>query len=36
MKEICDRLVFIHKGQIVDVGEPDAIIKLYYETTGRD
>ena len=36
MKEICDRLVFIHKGQIVDVGEPDAIIKLYYETTGRE
>ena len=36
MKEICDRLVFIHEGQIVDVGEPDAIIKLYYETTGRE
>lgn len=34
MKEICDRLVFIHKGKIVDVGEPETIIKLYYETTG--
>ena len=34
MKEICDRLVFIHKGKIIDVGEPDAIIKLYYENTG--
>lgn len=36
MKDICDRLVFIHKGQIIDVGEPDAIIKLYYETTGKE
>jgi ABC-2 type transport system ATP-binding protein len=36
MKEICDRLVFIHKGQIVDVGKPDEIIKLYYETTGNE
>ena len=27
MKDICDRLVFIHKGEIVDVGEPDDIIK---------
>ena len=36
MKEICDRLVFIHKGQIVDVGEPEEIIKLYYSTTGKD
>ena len=34
MKDICDRLVFIHKGKIVGVGEPDEIIKLYYETTG--
>ena len=34
MKDICDRLVFIHKGEIVDVGEPDDIIKLYYKTTG--
>ena len=36
MKEICDRLVFIHKGKIVGVGDPDAMIKLYYDTTGRD
>jgi len=34
MKEICDRLVFIHKGKIVGVGDPDAMIKLYYKTTG--
>lgn len=34
MKDICDRLVFIHKGKIVDVGEPDDIIKLYHKTTG--
>lgn len=34
MKDICDRLVFIHKGEIVGVGEPDDIIKLYYKTTG--
>ena len=26
MKDICDRIVFIHKGEIVDVGEPDDII----------
>ena len=34
MKDICDRLVFIHKGKIVDVGKPDDIIKLYHKTTG--
>ncbi len=34
MKDICDRLVFMHKGKIVDVGDPEEIIKLYYETTG--
>lgn len=34
MKEICDRLVFIHKGRIIDMGEPEKIIKLYYDTTG--
>jgi len=27
-------LAFIHKGKIVDVGEPEEIIKLYYEITG--
>ena len=36
MKDICDRIVFIHKGEIVDVGEPDDIIKLYYEVTGSE
>jgi ABC-type polysaccharide/polyol phosphate transport system ATPase subunit len=34
LKDICDRLVFIHKGQIIDIGEPEKIIKLYYDTTG--
>ena len=34
MREICDRLAFIHKGKIVDVGTPEEMIKLYYETTG--
>ena len=34
MKDICDRLAFLHKGKIIDIGEPDEIIKLYYETTG--
>ena len=34
MTEICDRLVFIDKGKIVDVGKPEDIIKLYYEVTG--
>jgi len=34
MTEICDRLAFIHKGKIISVGDPENIIKLYYETTG--
>ena len=34
MSDICDRLVFIHEGGIVGVGDPGEIIKLYYETTG--
>jgi ABC-type polysaccharide/polyol phosphate transport system ATPase subunit len=36
MKEICDRLVFIHKGQIIGVGKPEEMIKLYYSTTGEE
>lgn len=36
MSEICDRLVFIHKGEIISVGKPEEIIKLYYSTTGKD
>jgi ABC-2 type transport system ATP-binding protein len=35
MKDICDRLVFIDKGQIVGIGDPEEIIKLYYTTTGK-
>jgi len=36
LNDICDRLVFIHKGEIIDVGEPEEIIKLYYSTTGKE
>jgi ABC-2 type transport system ATP-binding protein len=35
MKEICDRLVFIHKGKIEGVGDPEEMIQLYYEVTGK-
>ena len=35
MTDICDRLVFIDKGKIIDVGKPVDIIELYYEVTGR-
>jgi ABC-type polysaccharide/polyol phosphate transport system ATPase subunit len=35
MTDICDRLIFIDKGEIIDVGNPKDIIKLYYEVTGR-
>lgn len=35
MKDVCDRLVFMHHGEIVSIGEPNEIIKLYYDTTGR-
>ena len=35
MTDICDRLAFIHEGKLVDVGDPESIIRLYYETTGR-
>ena len=36
MSEICDRLVFIDKGEIIDIGTPEEIIKLYYSTTGKE
>lgn len=35
MKDICDRLVFMHEGKIAGTGPPDEIIKLYYATTGE-
>jgi ABC-type polysaccharide/polyol phosphate transport system ATPase subunit len=35
MQEICDRLVFIHKGKIEGVGDPEEIIQLYYKVTGK-
>jgi ABC-type polysaccharide/polyol phosphate transport system ATPase subunit len=34
MKEICDRLVLIHEGEIAAVGNPDEVIKKYYDITG--
>ena len=33
MKEICDRLILIHKGQIHTIGDPDEVISAYYEVT---
>lgn len=35
MKEICDRLVLVHQGQIHQVGKPDEVIRAYYELTGE-
>jgi ABC-type polysaccharide/polyol phosphate transport system ATPase subunit len=32
MKEICDRVVLVHEGQIAAVGEPNDVIKAYYDT----
>ncbi len=34
MKEICNRLVLVHDGQIAMVGEPADVIAKYYELTG--
>jgi len=34
MKEICDRVVLVHEGKIVMVGEPIDVIAKYYEITG--
>jgi ABC-type polysaccharide/polyol phosphate transport system ATPase subunit len=34
MTEICDRVVLVHEGRIAAVGEPDEVIKTYYELTG--
>ena len=34
MKEICDRLVLIHKGEIAAIGDADEVIKSYYDITG--
>jgi ABC-type polysaccharide/polyol phosphate transport system ATPase subunit len=33
MKEICDRVVLVHEGNIVMVGEPSETISKYYEIT---
>jgi ABC-type multidrug transport system ATPase subunit len=34
MTEIFDRVVLVHEGRIAAVGEPDEVIKTYYELTG--
>jgi len=34
MTEICDRVVLVHEGRIAAVGEPDEVIKTYYDITG--
>jgi ABC-type polysaccharide/polyol phosphate transport system ATPase subunit len=36
MKDICDRLVFIHEGGIVGVGNPEEIIKLIMKLLVRE
>lgn len=36
LSEICDRLIFIDKGEISGIGAPEEMIKLYYSTTGRE
>lgn len=33
MKEICDRLVLVHQGKIVMIGDPGEVITKYYEIT---
>tara|TARA_B100001750_G_scaffold243837_1_gene259898 strand:+ start:1674 stop:2399 length:726 start_codon:yes stop_codon:yes gene_type:complete len=33
MKEICDRLVLVHQGKIVMIGDPTEVIAKYYEIT---
>jgi ABC-type polysaccharide/polyol phosphate transport system ATPase subunit len=34
MTEICDRVVLVHEGRVVMVGEPTEVIAKYYEITG--
>ena len=33
MTEICDRVVLVHQGKIAGIGEPEDIIKKYYDIT---
>ena len=30
MKEICDRLILVNKGEIAMIGEPEEVIQEYY------
>ena len=36
MREICDRVAFIHGGKVHCVGNPTDTIRTYYELTGKD
>jgi ABC-type polysaccharide/polyol phosphate transport system ATPase subunit len=35
MREICDRVAFIHEGKVHSVGDPTESIRAYYELTGK-
>jgi ABC-type polysaccharide/polyol phosphate transport system ATPase subunit len=35
MREICDRVAFVHEGKIHSVGDPTETIRAYYELTGK-
>jgi ABC-type polysaccharide/polyol phosphate transport system ATPase subunit len=35
MREICDRVAFIHEGKVHCVGDPTESIRTYYELTGQ-
>ena len=35
MREICDRVAFIHEGKVHCVGDPTQSIRTYYELTGE-
>jgi len=35
MREICDRVAFIHDGKVHSIGDPTKVIRAYYEVTGN-
>ena len=35
MREICDRVAFIHDGEVYSIGNPTKVIRDYYEITGE-
>tara|TARA_X000001036_G_scaffold375469_1_gene364336 strand:+ start:480 stop:1214 length:735 start_codon:yes stop_codon:yes gene_type:complete len=36
MREICDRVAFIHEGKVHCIGDPTESIRTYYEITGKE